>query len=77
MELSVDRAVDNVSLEAGVSVAKGCRGGHGTVAAPHASATVSAAMVFAAIPVVSAAERLLSHSLGLGLVSSIERALGV
>jgi hypothetical protein len=59
MELGVDKAVDDVSLEAGVRVAKGCHGGHGTVAAAHASATVSAAMVFAAIPVVSAAKRLL------------------
>jgi hypothetical protein len=59
MELGVDGAVDVVSLEARVRVAEGCRGGHDTVAAAHALATVCAAMVFAATPVVSAAKRLL------------------
>jgi hypothetical protein len=46
-----------------VRMAEGCHGGHGTVAAAHALATVSAAMVFAATPVVSAAKRLLCVSL--------------
>jgi hypothetical protein len=63
MELCVDGAVDVVSLEARVRVAEGCCGGHGTVAAAHALAIVSAAMVFAATPVVSAAKRLLCLSL--------------
>jgi hypothetical protein len=43
MELGVDRAVDGVRLEAGACVAEGYRGhggGHGIVAAEHASAMV-------------------------------------
>jgi hypothetical protein len=63
MELGVDGAVDVVSLKARVRVAEGCRGGHGPVAAAHALATVSAAIVFAATPVVSAVKRLLCLSL--------------
>jgi hypothetical protein len=44
-------------------MAEGCHGGHGTIAAAQELATVSAAMVFAATPVVSAAKRLLCVSL--------------
>jgi hypothetical protein len=63
MELGVDGAVEVVSLKARVRVAEGCRGGHGTIAAAYALATVSAAMVFAATPVVSAAKGLLCLSM--------------
>ena len=43
VERGIDWAVNDASLEAGIRVAKGYRGGHDTVAAEYASAVVSAA----------------------------------
>ena len=43
VERGIDWAVNDASLEAGIRIAKGYRGGHDTVAAEYASAVVSAA----------------------------------